>query len=81
MAIDIEEAEEVDKSLKKIHSRQRIRKRQHLVEMFEENMGMFLRLNKQKSSYRNLFSQSKENKENRETGRKLKRCTSAVSKN
>jgi hypothetical protein len=45
---------------------------------------MFLRLNRQKSSYRKLFSQSKENKENKENkepGRKLKRCSSAVSKN
>jgi len=63
--MDLEEAEEVDKSLKKIHSRQKIRKRQHLVEMFEENMSFFLRLNRQKSSYRNLFSQNKENKENK----------------
>lgn len=42
---------------------------------------MFLRLNRQKSSYRKLFSQSRENKENKEPGRKLKRCSSAVSKN
>lgn len=44
-------------------------------------MGLFLRLNRQKSSYRNLFSKNKENKENREPVRKLKRCTSAISKN
>lgn len=60
------------------------------MEMFNENMGMFLRLNRQKSSYRKLFSESregkegkegKENRENKDTRRKLKRCSSAVSKN
>jgi hypothetical protein len=45
---------------------------------------MFLRLNRQKSSYRKLFSQSKdgkENKESKEPKKKLKRCSSAISKN